>query len=147
MSLDSFPWFLFPTADSGSEKHIKHRTPCKFCRTYFLWLSVIPLLAPFTTSSIYWFLTVIWRETKHEKTNRINLFCSDIVWKELVHLQTQNYILFSQWNKIISRYETWKKDKKAGPNLSSLILIIFMTVYERLRRPEYFWVLRHLGMV
>lgn len=52
---------------------------------------------------------MIWRETKHEKKNHINLFFSDIVWKELVHLQTQDYILFSQWNKIIARYETWKK--------------------------------------
>lgn len=40
-----------------------------------------------------------------------------------------------------------KKIKNAGPNISSLLLIIFMTVYERLRRPEYFWVLRDLGMV
>lgn len=121
-----------------------------------LWLRVIPLLAHFSTLSIYSFLLLIWSETKHEK-----IYCIVFLFYRLClkgacppprHMTTFCFLIkyFHVLKKILKSYFHAKrimKHKYVRWSTTSVLLITLWQLLKCLRVQRIFLVWKYIRNV
>lgn len=122
MSLDSFPWFLFPTADRGSEKHIKHRTPLCFVEPTFcssvLFLSCPPLPLHLFTDFLQWS-----GERPSTKRQSISTFSSQTLFEK--SLSTSRHKTTFCFPSEIKLFQDMRCEKKRLKMQAQTFLLLF----------------------